>query len=346
MISYPIEIGELAIPKLINWLAGAAYSKVMVLTDTNTYRDCYPLLKGHLPTHEVFQIEPGEQYKTLETCSFLWQQMTKQAADRKAVLLNLGGGVIGDMGGFVAGTYKRGIDFVQIPTTLLSQVDASVGGKLGIDFQGYKNHIGLFRDPQGVYIDPVFLKTLSRRELLSGFAEVIKHHLIADGAGWQELQLLRDPEEWPVAKLIRHSIDIKAKIVSDDPFEKGARKALNFGHTIGHALERFFLASPTPHLHGEAIAVGMVAESWISCQQGLIAEAELSAITSFINILYPPLRWMPEDEATILADMLQDKKNEGGTINCTLIKGPGDFEINFPLNQEVASEALAYYRNV
>ena len=343
MISYPIEIGETALRQLQSLLQSSTYSQLLVLVDEHTHALCYPILAPLLPPHTVFSIPSGEQHKQLDTCTRIWERMTELSMDRNGLVLNLGGGVIGDMGGFVARTYKRGIDFVQIPTTLLSQVDASVGSKLGIDFKGFKNHIGLFHDPVGVYIYPPFLNTLSDRELASGFAEVVKHHLIADGEAWKHLQSTTNIRSLDLPALIKHSIQIKSRIVESDPFEKGARKSLNFGHTIGHAIESHLLESSNPLLHGEAIAIGMICESKISQESGLLSEQELSAITQLFLRLYPRIQAEQAPTDAIYARTINDKKNESGQVLCTLLNGIGQFVVNQAISQSQIAHAMEYY---
>lgn len=346
MIDYPIQIGPESLVQLQKLLQQKDFTKVLVIADENTVEHCYPILQPLLPLHYLCKIPAGEKHKNLGTCIFIWQQMTQAKLDRKSVILNLGGGVIGDMGGFAAGTYKRGISFIQIPTTLLSQVDASVGGKLGIDFQGFKNHIGLFREPEGVFIFPPFLKTLSQRELHSGFAEVIKHHLIGDAAAWKNLSQWTDLQSQDMAALIQHSVDFKARIVAEDPFEHGARKALNFGHTIGHAVETHYLESETPFLHGEAISVGMIAEAYLSHKRGLLSEGERDEIVLFFQRFYdfPPI---PESVFGQLFQLARnDKKNQGDTILCTLLNGIGQFEINQAITETDIVEGLMFYNSV
>ena len=344
MLNYPIHIGPdapLALGKAMEELGPSA---VLVIADDNTFLSCYPRLRQHLPEHEIEVIRSGEQHKHLQTCEQIWARMTALSLDRKAVVVNLGGGVIGDLGGFVASTYKRGIRFVQVPTTLLSQVDASVGGKLGVDFRGFKNHIGVFADPQGVYIDPAFLETLSDRELYSGFAEVIKHHLIADQEGWLRLQQIEDLRKENLAAMIEHSVAIKSHIVEKDPFEQGARKSLNFGHTFGHALESEWLERSSPFLHGEAIAAGMVMEAYMSLRRGLIYPKDYREIKQLIDRFYPEIPIHSADNESLLSRMGNDKKNEHGATLCTLLDGIGLFMVNAALSREEILDTFQHYR--
>ena len=229
MHDYPIVIEEGALAQLPDLIGTINPSQIMVFVDTHTQAYCYPLLREYLPSHELFSIPPGEIHKNLTTCTGMWDVLTQKGFDRKGLVINLGGGVLGDMGGFVAATFKRGIPFIQVPTTLLSQVDASVGGKLGVDFHSFKNHIGIFQNPEAVLIHPGFLTTLPQEELRSGFAEVIKHHLIADKDAWKQLIVNKELNSLDFTSLIRHSVAIKSSIVEQDYKESGARKALNFG---------------------------------------------------------------------------------------------------------------------
>ena len=346
MQDYPIVIGEEALARIPELIDTLDPSQVMVFVDTHTYADCYPLAEKYLPPHHVEVVPPGEQYKTLRTCEKLWQALTEKQFDRKGLVINLGGGVLGDMGGFVASTYKRGIPFIQIPTTLLAQVDASVGGKLGIDFHTLKNHIGLFQNPQAVLIYPIFLKTLPEAELISGFAEVIKHHLIADREAWEDLILTTEVHSLNFPKLIQHSVDIKSRIVDLDYKESGARKALNFGHTLGHAIESMFLENPnlSPMLHGEAIAIGMIGEAFISHKMGKLPQTELESIAQYICSHFPKKEIGIDLLDDIYGLMLQDKKNSHGSILCTLIPKIGQYEVNVSLQKSQVKEALSYYR--
>ncbi len=253
---------------LQDFLNQKKYSSLAILVDENTHRDCYPLIQDALPQHFIIQVNSGESEKNIHTCVHIWEAMTVQALDRHACMLVLGGGVLGDMGGFCAATYKRGIDFILIPTTLLAQVDASIGGKLGIDFNHFKNHIGVFQKPVLTLLYDGFLETLPEAELRSGFAEIIKHTLISDQKMWKEISRLSlKAQDWK--KLIKHSVEFKARVTTEDPKEKGLRKILNAGHTIGHALESYLLAKGNRILHGEAIAVGLITEVLYRKNQGI-----------------------------------------------------------------------------
>jgi 3-dehydroquinate synthase len=319
------------------------FSSITILVDENTNAHCLPLLSSFSTNLSFFQIKSGEEEKNIQTAIQIWDALTRFKADRKSLLINLGGGVIGDMGGFCAATFKRGIGFVQIPTTLLSMVDASVGGKLGIDFQEYKNHIGVFKIPEAVLIYPGFLKTLDKRELRSGFAEIIKHCLIADANKWNEI-VSKSWTKLDLTDLIRHSVAIKSHVVEVDPEERGLRKILNFGHTIGHAVESFYLPQVGKKLlHGEAIAIGMVAEAWLSYHKGFISLEDSEAIKSYILSIYPKVGIPVSEFEAILSLTSQDKKNEGDVLLFSLLNTIGEANYNIPIVKEEMSNALAYY---
>ncbi|MCH8317693.1 MAG: 3-dehydroquinate synthase, partial [Bacteroidetes bacterium] len=241
-----LSIGKQSLKDLNAFLNKNHFTKIGIIVDENSKKFCLPIIQSKIPKHYLITIPSGEHHKNLTTCETIWQQLTDLHFDKRSLIINLGGGVIGDMGGFCAATFKRGIAFIQVPTTLLAQVDASIGGKVGVDFQNYKNHIGLFKDPEAVFIYPGFLKTLDKKETLSGFAEIIKHCLIADRQKWNEISQ-KDLKDQDWENLIAHSIDVKLSIIKNDPEEKGLRKVLNFGHTIGHALETFYLNDNVPN---------------------------------------------------------------------------------------------------
>lgn len=326
-----------------NFLDGGKYSKIAVLCDENTEAHCLPKILGALPGHCLLRINSGEESKHLGTCEQLWAALTEAGFDRKGLVINLGGGVIGDMGGFVACTYKRGIGFLNIPTTLLSQVDASVGGKLGVDFHGFKNHIGIFAEPQKVLIDTSFYKTLPQREMLSGFAEIIKHGLVYDKAYWGKAKTA-GPKNANWTEMVERSIEIKKEVVRSDPFEHGPRKVLNFGHTLGHAIESCFLHKGDRRLlHGEAIAVGMICESYLSQKFTGLINAELNEIASYLIEAYNPIAIESSLFDEIIGPALQDKKNEGGTVRFSLLKAIGSCQVNVPVSIPDMLNALFYF---
>lgn len=341
---YAIEIAPLG-EDHFKWLREKNYAGWIVFVDENTRKHCLPRVRSWLehPEVPVVEVPAGERHKHLGTCQRLWEDMFRAGVGRRWCVLNLGGGVLGDMGGFVASTFKRGIDFIQIPTTLLSQVDASVGGKLGIDFFNVKNSVGVFRNPRAVWIDPAFLRTLPAREVRSGYAEIIKHALIHDAAQWQELLRVRDLSTIDWAPIIAHSVDIKRRIVEADPHERSLRKLLNFGHTIGHAIESYWLETEDRLLHGEAIAAGMIMEAWLSTKLGELREAEFGAITEYLLDLYG-FRAVPEAAfPELIALMKQDKKNEDSRINFTLLDGIGRGRPNGTAEPTLILRSIAFY---
>ena len=331
---------------LATFFAQNDYSHIAILVDEFTNKYCLPIIQDLLPTNFTkILIKSGEHHKNLATCERVWDRMTQANMDRHSLLVNLGGGVIGDLGGFCASTYKRGIDFIQIPTTLLAQVDASVGGKLGIDFHGLKNHIGVFQLPKAVLIDPKFIDTLSIQQKKSGFAEIIKHCLIRDAQEWN---LIRQQsfEELDLAKLIAHSVAIKEAVVLEDPKEAGLRKILNFGHTLGHAIETYLLdKGKRKILHGEAIAIGMIVEAFISHQRDLISLQELEEIESYLFENYGRVKLHAEEISKIISLTAQDKKNKGKEIRFSLLTGIGDCGYDIPVSASEMKKAIQYYLN-
>ncbi|MBA4053907.1 MAG: 3-dehydroquinate synthase [Marivirga sp.] len=324
------------------FLSVKKYSKIGVLVDENTYANCYPQILPELPDHFTIQVKSGEEEKNLNTCTAIWQAMTDQNLDRHACLLVLGGGVLGDMGGFCASTYKRGIDFILIPTTLLAQADASIGGKLGVDFNNYKNHIGVFQLPALTLLYSRFLDTLPTFELRSGFAEVIKHALISDKSMWDNIssKTLHE-QDWD--RLIPHSVAFKAQVTSEDPTEKGLRKILNAGHTIGHALESYLLNSGNRILHGEAIAVGLITEGYIALQRKLIDTESFNKMCSYILKIYGKVNFKLSEFDAIAGLMMQDKKNKGNRILCVLLHGIGSAGWDYEISLEEVKDSLSFY---
>ncbi|TCC89256.1 3-dehydroquinate synthase [Pedobacter frigiditerrae] len=324
------------------------YSKVFVFADTNTAELCIPVFRSLLDDLEDFDIietDSGEENKNIDFCIGIWKTLLDFGADRKCLMINLGGGVITDMGGFVASTYKRGIDFINIPTTLLSQVDASVGGKTGIDIDNVKNMVGTFSLPQAVFIENTFLTTLSKREMLSGFAEMIKHGLIVDAAYYEELKNSDYQNITPQA--IYRSVEIKNEVVTEDPLEKGLRKILNFGHTIGHAVESYSLSKDKkPLTHGEAIAIGMVCEGFLSAKYCNLTEDELKDLTAYITSIYPKYNIKEKSFAALIGLMQSDKKNEEGHILFSLLEKIGHCTFNCKVTDKDILASLNYYNSL
>lgn len=337
-ISFDDSLGSLN-----RFLSSANYSSVFVLVDENTRQHCLPILKSVMGDVVVIETKSGEENKHLSSCETIWQQLIEHNADRKALCINLGGGVIGDMGGFAASCYKRGIDFINIPTTLLSQVDSSIGGKLGIDFKYGKNLIGLFRNPKAVFISPVFFKTLPQRQFINGWAEIFKHALIYDREQWQQYKET-DILHTDMNDIVYHSLQIKKRVVEADPFEKGLRKILNFGHTIGHAIEAYSLENENDSLlHGEAIAIGMICEAYLSVKRSGLTESELEEIRSVLLKHFPKRDIADFDTDKLLSIMSIDKKNEGANIMAALLSGIGSCEYDKALTRDEILESIAYY---
>jgi 3-dehydroquinate synthase len=311
------------------------FSSIFIFTDTIVNTNCLSILLPNLETLlpiEIIEIEPGEEQKNIEICVQLWQLLLDYGADKKSLMINLGGGVISDLGGFIASTFKRGISFINIPTTLLAMVDASIGGKNGIDFGVLKNQIGTISNPELILIYPNFLKTLPQNHLLSGFSEMLKHALIADKNHWNEIKNLKLINYKSIQKYINTSIDIKKHISFKDPSEQNLRKLLNFGHTLGHAIESCFLENNQEITHGHAVAIGMQLESYLSYQLNHLTFNEFSEINSCINSLYPSLKFPIKSINKIIELLKFDKKNSHGKVKFSIIdrigSGIWDVEID------------------
>ncbi|MVN20401.1 3-dehydroquinate synthase [Mucilaginibacter arboris] len=344
-ISYPVIFND-NFTGLNQFLQEGNYTKVFFLIDEQTEKHCLPFLIEHLKItdYDLIEVTSGEENKTIDFCIGIWKMLIDFGADRNSLLINVGGGVITDMGGFAASTFKRGIDFVQIPTTLLSQVDASVGGKTGIDMDHLKNIIGTFTQPKAVFIDTNFLKTLPERQLVSGFAEMLKHGLIADR---DYFYLLKEASPEKIdPELIRHSVEIKNNIVLQDPEEKGLRKILNFGHTIGHAVESFSLQSgKNPLLHGEAVAIGMVCEAFLSVQKTGLPQDELTEIVQTLRRFYGKYPIKEASIPALIEIMKSDKKNASARINCSLLTQIGQCTIDSFCTEDELCASLLFYLN-
>lgn len=347
---YPILFSEKAYDFLNTFIEENSYSTIFILTDTNTNEYCISRFLPFLATEktiEIIEIEPGESEKNITTCVEIWTILTELGGDRKSLLINIGGGVITDIGGFVASTFKRGIDFIHIPTTLLAMVDASVGGKNGVDLGNLKNQIGVINVPKMVLIDTEYLATLPKNEMRSGLAEMLKHGLIADAEYWSRFKELSNLDYADFDELIHRSIEIKNEIVMQDPTENGIRKALNFGHTLGHAIESYFLENENKKtlLHGEAIAVGMILESYISWQKKLLSAVEYLEIKNVINAVFETIDFEENDLQPILDLLIHDKKNEYGKIQFALLDGIGNIKINQEVENELIIKSFADYKS-
>jgi len=346
-INYPIYFNN-SLAELVNFIKKGKYSRFFILTDEHTAKYCLPLLQeklGDMDNFDLIEINAGEESKDIDFCIGICKMLIDFDADRQSLLVNLGGGVISDLGGFAASTYKRGIDFVHVPTTLLSQVDASVGGKTGIDIDSIKNIIGTFTQPKAVFIEYEFLKSLPARQILSGLAEMLKHGLICDKAFWDMLKT--SDLQHPSLELVYRSVEIKNKVVIEDPRENGIRKSLNFGHTIGHAVETYSLLNDDGNhiTHGEAIAIGMICESYLSHKKAGLSADELNEIVKVISSLYPRYPLKESYNAELYRLMQKDKKNQNGKINCTLLTHIGQYSVDNICTEDELCESLRYYAN-
>jgi 3-dehydroquinate synthase len=323
----------------------ASHSATFILCDNNTNEHCVRFLLETIPALNevpIIEIPEGEESKSLEIVAQLYEELLHHNADRQSLLLNVGGGVISDLGGFVASTYKRGIDFINIPTTVMAQVDAAMGGKCGIDLMGVKNAVGLFSWPKSVLVCTGFLNTLPEKELKSGFAEMLKHALIADAEYWEALSHVDPNEAGHVAVFVKRSNEIKSEITVADPNERSVRKKLNYGHTVGHAIESFFLAKSEPITHGNAVAWGIVLENRIAVKLGILSTSLAQTIETRILDIFEPLPSFNEEETEIVFQFLQnDKKNTKGLFHFSLIQNIGDCLIQVEVSEEIVREVIS-----
>ena len=349
--NYYIHFNTKAYEELNSYLEKNKPSKILILVDENTHNYCYPIFIEQLITEvdvEVIEIESGEIHKNIETCTGIWNVLTELGTDRNSLVINLGGGVITDMGGFVASTFKRGIKFINIPTTLLSMVDASVGGKTGIDLGNLKNQIGLFSYPEMVIIDSDFLQTVSEREIRSGMAEILKYGLANNYKLWVEIKDVNEFDFNQLNELIFNSISIKNDIVLEDPKEKGLRKVLNFGHTLGHAIESYFLESEEKEnlTHGEAIAIGMVCAAYISHKELGFDKVKLEEVKKTILSIYEKVAIDENaDYESIITLLKHDKKNLNGEVLFVLLTDFEKFKLNCKVSEDVIRQSLEYYNS-
>jgi 3-dehydroquinate synthase len=325
-----------------------SYDNLFLLTDTNTHRHCSPFLRDivALKTCKEIIIQPDDQHKNLDSLTQVWKYLCENGASRKSLLINLGGGMVTDLGGFAAATFKRGIRFINIPTTLLGAVDAAVGGKTGINFEGLKNEIGAFSPAEAVLINAAFFRSLDKQNLLSGYAEMFKHSLLTDDESWKK-NLTFDLETINydhLEDLLMASVAVKERIVAEDPFEAGIRKALNLGHTIGHAFESLSHQIGQPVPHGYAVAWGIVCELYLSYRFCGFDKLKLLKTSDFIKKNYPVFFFNCKHYDRLFELMLHDKKNEGHSICFTLLEDIGKISINRTVNKEHIFESLDFYR--
>lgn len=346
-----VYLNQSGYEQLNQYLAQNIYSKVFILVDSNTHEHCLPGFLGKISSSvetEVVEMQAGEDNKDLETCNGIWKVLSELGCDRKSLLINLGGGVVTDLGGFIAATFKRGISFINIPTTLLAMVDAAVGGKSGVNLEGLKNQIGVIQPADIVLVDTSFLQTLSAAEMRSGLAEMLKHGLIRDEGYWKRMTALKDLTLEDLDELILDSIRIKGAIVEQDPREENLRKSLNFGHTLGHAIESYFLAHPSRKkiLHGEAVAVGMILATYLSSRLLNFPPEKLTEISQAIYSLYGKLTFEKEDQDKIIELLKFDKKNEAGNINFVLLEDVGKPVMDCHVPNEFIYESFRYYLEI
>lgn len=344
--AYAVHFNDIAYQSLNAHLSKTNYSIIFILVDENTHELCLPQFMTEIQgeyTFEIIEIESGEVNKTIETCVGVWEALSELGADRKSLIINLGGGVLTDLGGFVGSTFKRGITFINVPTTLLSMVDASVGGKTGVDLGALKNQIGVINQPEMVLVVTNFLDTLEERQIISGFAEMLKHGLIKDKSYWELLKKANTLTE--LKQHILASIAVKNEVVLQDPTEQGLRKILNFGHTLGHAVESYFLESEGKEslLHGEAIAVGMILEGFLSHKLTGLSMTDLDDIKTTFLSHYSKVSFEQQEVEEIEELMKYDKKNTYGKINFVLLKRIGEAQIDVTVPSELIREAFAYY---
>ena len=336
--------------ELENIISESKNDKFFILTDSNTNKNCLNMLHCSelIANAHIITIKADDTNKNIESTAHVWKELSDNGCTRHSCLINIGGGMVTDLGGFAASTFKRGIDFINIPTTLLSMVDASVGGKTGINFNGLKNEIGVFNDAKAVIIDTAFLKTLDQHNICSGYAEMLKHSLLKDYKMWvQHINFnLYSPDFDPLLNMIKESVEVKERIVSEDPHESGIRKALNLGHTAGHAFESYAMHTNRPILHGYAVAYGIICELYLShALQGFPLD-KMRQTVNFIKENYGRMNITCDDYESLYSLMKHDKKNTGNEINFTLLKDVGDIKINQTVSKELILESLDFYREI
>ena len=346
--SYSVHFNDQCYKALNVYLETSNFSKIFIIVDTNTHTHCLPKFLSNIDCEmnlDVIEIEAGEIHKTLETCNQVWRSLSELDGDRKSLIINLGGGVVTDLGGFVASAFKRGVSFINVPTSLLSMVDASVGGKTGVDLGAIKNQIGVINFSDMVLVDVSFLETLPAEEMRSGLAEMLKHGLIKDADYWSRLCDLKSLDYSELGGLIHESIVIKNEVVKRDPNEQGERKQLNFGHTLGHAIESYCLDNEAKQtlLHGEAIAAGMIMEGYLSVKTCGLSEKELHEIKTTFKSIYGFVDFNENDKSSIIELLKYDKKNSHGHIKYALLESIGSCKVDVIVDDKLVHEAFSYY---
>lgn len=344
-----VIISDNIIGELQHALSSSKHDVLFVLTDTNTEKLCLPLLAdiSHMKNAKHIVIGASDANKNIETIAKVWTELGAGGGTRHSLMINLGGGMVTDLGGFAASTFKRGISFINIPTTLLAMVDASVGGKTGINFNGLKNEIGVFNSADYVILDTEFIKTLDAENIRSGYAEMLKHGLISTAEHWNELIGfdLENPDIATLRNMVGTSVGVKEKIVEEDPLEKGIRKALNLGHTIGHAFESLAMESGKPVLHGYAVAWGLVCELYLACIKCQFPTEKMRQTVRFITDHYGKMSVSCDNYERLYEYMTHDKKNIAGHVNFTLLADIGNIRIDQSASKSEIFEALDFFRD-
>ena len=348
--SYAVHFNATGYEELNNYLKDNRFSKIFIIVDNNTHDHCLPHFMSKLETDldcEIIEIEAGEVNKNIDTCVGVWNALSELGADRKSLIINVGGGVVTDLGGFVACTFKRGLKYINVPTSLLAMVDASVGGKTGVDLGALKNQVGVISSGDMVLVDTSFLDTLPQNQLKSGLAEMLKHGLIYDQLYWNKFLDLSNLSLIDLDDLIHASVQIKNTIVTADPYEHGLRKTLNFGHTLGHAVESYYLSETDKEqlLHGEAIAIGMIMETYISAELLGFPKQEMEIIKETFLKIFNKVSIDASDYDAIIELLKYDKKNEHGNINFVLLENIGVPKIDCLVENDLLIKAFEYYNS-
>lgn len=344
---YNLEIGSILESSFSKHLEEFSAAKIFIIVDDNTHEHCLSYLITsfeQLSSAEVVVLPLGEENKQLQIAASVWEALTEYGVSRHDLIVNLGGGLITDIGGFIASCYKRGVEFINIPTTLLGMVDASIGGKTGLNLGHFKNQIGVFNNPRALFIDPIFLGTLPQEQLLSGYAEMIKHGLIHSRQLFLDVMNAMKSESGFTLELMERCIEVKHQVVTEDPLEDGYRKILNFGHTFGHAIEGHYMATGTL-THGHAVAVGMILEAFISQKRGMISAEDYQLVESEILPFYPMPEFSNDDIQEMIALLSNDKKNKEDKVLCCLLKDLGECAYDCELTREEALEAFMHFKN-